>query len=182
MKNMLLVLFLCSLPIPAYAQAPAPSPQASEMTKLNFLVGEWKGTGYIEMGPGQRRTFTETETVQNKLGGLMLLIEGTGTGKVPGSEADVTVHNALAVVSYDDSSKAFRWLAYQAARGSVQSIDTNARVQNKTIEWGFHDARAGTFRFTITLDDKGQWFEIGEISHDGKSWQKFFEMTLQRAR
>jgi hypothetical protein len=37
-------------------------------------------------------------------------------------------------------------------------------------------------RYTITLNDRGQWFEIGEISCDGKEWSKVFEMTLERVK
>ncbi len=55
-----------------------------------------------------------------------------------------------------------------------------ARVSENTLVWGFENPRAGTIRFTIKLNEKGQWFEIGEISRDGKAWQKFFKMTLSR--
>jgi hypothetical protein len=37
-------------------------------------------------------------------------------------------------------------------------------------------------RFTVRLNEKGQWFEVGEFSRDGKAWQKFFEMTLERVK
>ena len=30
------------------------------------------------------------------------------------------------------------------------------------------------------VNDKGEWFEIGEYSSDGEKWYQFFEMTLQR--
>ena len=39
------------------AQGQRPSPARLEaMKKLDFLVGEWKGEGWNEMVPGQRRT------------------------------------------------------------------------------------------------------------------------------
>jgi hypothetical protein len=38
----------------------------------------------------------------------------------------------------------------------------------------------GDVRFTIKLDEKGRWFEVGEVSQDGKERRKFFEMTLER--
>ena len=41
---------------------------------------------------------------------------------------------------------------------------------------------AGKLRFTITHTDKDEWFESGEASEDGKSWRKFFEMTLHRVK
>src|SRR6185295_20388223 len=113
--------------------------------------------GWIDFGQGQRR-FTETESVQSKLGGQVLLIEGLGKTNVDGKETDITVHNAIALVSYDEKTKTFRFNAHQAAG---RSVDCEARVTESTIEWGFADERAGTIRFTIKLTDSGKWFEIG---------------------
>jgi hypothetical protein len=182
MNRLLLVLVFLTVAAPINAQAPpqrGPSAQAMQMMKLDFLVGKWQGSGYVEYVPGQRGTFTETENIEAKLGGLVDVVEGTGVSKMPNG-IDAVTHSALAVVSYDESTSAFRWQAYSAASGSAQYIETVATVGDKTLEWGYQDSRAGSFRFTIKLDEKGQWSEIGEMSHDGKTWQKFFEMTLQR--
>ena len=35
-------------------------------------------------------------------------------------------------------------------------------------------------RFTLHLNDKNQWVEIGEFSRDGNQWMKFMEMTLDK--
>jgi hypothetical protein len=61
-------------------------------------------------------------------------------------------------------------------------VDAEATVGDKSLIWSFRDPRAGQIRFTIKLDEQGRWFEIGEISMDGKGWHKFFEMTLQRVK
>src|SRR5262245_62100286 len=66
--------------------------QRREMKKLDWFIGHWKGTGWIQMGPQGRREFTQTETVEAKLDGLVLVIEGLGKAKADGS----TVHTALA--------------------------------------------------------------------------------------
>lgn len=185
MKKFSLLLLLLMLPVALHAQtqtqtpAVATTPQSSEMKKLDFLVGQWKGTGYIEFGPGQRRTFTETENVQSKLDGVVLLIEGLGKGKTAASQEEVTIHNAFAFASYDRDAKVFRWRAFRA---DGSSMDTNATVSENALVWGFHDPRAGEMRFTIKLNDKKQWFEVGEFSRDGNTWQKFFEMTLDRVK
>ena len=166
------------LAVPATAQTPSGS-RPEEMKRLDFLVGQWKGEGWIELGPGQHRTFRQTEAVQLKVDGAILLIDGLGKGKIPGKQEEVTVHNAFAVVTYDDKAKVFRWRAYQAG-GSW--IDTEAKVGENSLEWGFHDERAGDMRFTIRLNQKGQWFEIGEFSRDRTTWRKFFEMTLDQVK
>ena len=68
------------------AQTPA-SGQRVEMKKLDWLVGHWKGTGWMQMGPQGRKEFTITETIQGKLDGLVLVIEGQGnsSGRFNGS-------------------------------------------------------------------------------------------------
>src|SRR5881396_817762 len=49
--------------------------QRREMKKLDWFVGHWKGTGWIQMGPQGRHEFTQTETIEAKLDGLVLVIE-----------------------------------------------------------------------------------------------------------
>jgi hypothetical protein len=35
-------------------------------------------------------------------------------------------------------------------------------------------------RYKISLNEKDQWSEIGESSTDGKRWEQFFAMTLNK--
>ena len=177
MKTLSVVFSLLLLHTPVPAQAPNAA-QMDEMKKVSFLVGQWKGEGWIDFGQGQRR-FIESESVQSKLGGQVLLIEGLGKASADGKETGATVHNAIALISYDEKSKVFRFQAHQAGG---RSVDTEAKVTDGALEWGFSDERAGTIRFTIKLTDTGKWFEVGEGSRDGKTWHKFFEMTLQRVK
>ncbi|MGH9328431.1 MAG: hypothetical protein ACRD2B_17310 [Terriglobia bacterium] len=175
---LLLLIHGAPLRTPAPARV-APTSEGAQMKKLDFLLGKWAGTVYVEYVPGQRDTFTETETVQVKLGGLLITVEGTGKSKMPNGEEAVT-HSAFAAVSYDQSASAYRWHAYNAARGSVQYLATTAKVGTSTLEWGYRDRRAGSVQFTIRTDQQGRWSETGELSHDGKTWHKFFAMTLRR--
>jgi hypothetical protein len=149
--------------------------QRAEMKKLDWLVGQWKGTGWMQMGPKGRREFTIIETVQGKLDGLVLVVEGQGTSKEDGS----SVHTALAFVSYDEQAKTFRWRAFTA---EGRATDTEAKVGADTLEWGLEIGQRGRMRYTIKLNQKGEWFEVGEMTQDGRTWQKFFEMTLGREK
>ena len=64
------------------------------------------------------------------------------------------------------------------SRGNYE--DAEAKVSEGQLVWDMKIPQFGDVRYTIKLDDRGQWFEIGEVSRDGKTWQQFFEMTLQR--
>jgi len=176
MKKILCLSLLCVLPVALLAQPSASATvQRAEMKKLAWLVGHWKGTGWIQMGQRGRKEFTQTETIQSKLDGLVLIVDGLGKSKEDGS----TIHTALAFVSYDERAKTFPWRAFTA---EGRQTDTVAKVGTDTLEWGLEFPQRGRMRYTIKLNDKGEWFEVGERTQDGQTWHKFFEMTLQRQK
>ena len=169
----LILIFALTLGHNVEGQDPRPNPvQLEAMKKLHFLVGEWKGEGWNEMMPGQRRTSPITERVQTKLGGMVLLVEGIGTKKVPGSQEEVVVHNALGILSYDEKAKHY-WLRSHIANG--QTMEAQAKFTDGGFQWGFQAGPNLSFRYTVKLTDKGEWFEIGEMSQDGTTWRKFHE-------
>ena len=174
------VLFLAAVvgTSPGQPQPPtAPAGQRDAMKKLDFLIGQWKGEGWMEFAPGQRRTFKGNESVQSKLDGLLLAVEGVHYAGAGDKGQQVVVHSAFAVVSYDDKAKRYRFQAF-TGRGTYE--DAEAKVSDGQLVWGMKIPQFGDVRYTIKLDDKGRWLEIGEVSRDGNTWRKYFEMTLQR--
>jgi hypothetical protein len=152
---------------------------ADEMKKLDFLVGEWKGEGWIQMGPGKPSYAIQTERVTPKAGGAALLIEGIGREKNEDGSAGKVVHDAVALLRWDDQAKQYRFSTAVAGRGSADPW-LEVRGPNHVV-WGM-DTPQGKIRYTITLTEKGEWFEIGEYSRDGEKWTKFFEMTLTKVK
>ena len=148
--------------------------QRREMKKLDWFVGRWQGTGWIQMGPQGRSEFTQTETIEAKLDGLVLVIEGSAKAKEDGS----TVHTALAFVSYDHRANKFRWHAFTPEG----QIDTEAKVGTDTLEWTLEIPQRGRMRYTITRNEKGEWFEVGEMVDEDQTRHKFFEMTLRKQK
>lgn len=53
------------------------------------------------MGRNERRTFRQSETVQSKVEGTVLVIDGLGKGVKSGEVAESVIHSAFAVISYD---------------------------------------------------------------------------------
>ena len=167
----------CACASLSWGQPPAPTAQKEAMKKLEFLIGDWQGEGWVEFAPGQRRTFKGTETVRTKVDGLLLTIEGLHRGQLGGQGADVVIHNAFALLSYDDKAKRYRFQGF-TARGNHE--DTEAKVTGAQLVWAMKIPQFGDVRYTIKLDDQGRWFEVGEVAPDGKDWRKFFEMVLTR--
>lgn len=174
-----LVVALAAAAAPAaYAQEsrpPGPEAQKAAMSRLDAMVGDWKGEGWIDFGRGQDR-FRGSETVQQKLGGVALLVEGNFLGQMGGSGPEVPVHTTLGVISFDPKTEKYRFTTWLA---SGTSGEHELRLTADGWTWEIETPR---FRMRyVTKLTPDQWFEIGERSMDeGKTWQKFFEMTLKK--
>lgn len=175
-KNLLIVLAVCLFAIVSFAQ-PNPAETAQklqEMKKLDGMIGRWEGSGWMISGAA-KESFVGTETVQKKLDGLILLVEGNfKTPLVAGQEQKV-VHQTLAVLSSNLKTRNYDFKTY-LLNGSVGSQELN--IVGDKWEWGFQFP--GIFmKYTITIKDN-VWSEIGEYSADGTKWKQIFQMSLKK--
>src|SRR5687768_9994048 len=92
---------------------------ADEMRKLEFLAGEWKGEGWFQMGPGKPSHVIQNEKVTVRAGGSALLIEGTGRAKKEDGTAGEVVHDAVAILGYDEQAKKYLFSTAVAGRGAA---------------------------------------------------------------
>jgi hypothetical protein len=172
MKKILTIVPLCILAVPAFAQTSAL--QREEIKKLSFLLGEWKGEGWIMTPDGKRKEFIQTEKVQPKLDGVGLLIEGQGIDKASNQVA----FEAIAVVFYDERGKVYRM---HSGTNDGRSGDGEMKLIDGGLQWQPLMA-GGRVRYTMRLTEKGQWHEVGEFSADGTNWRQFHEMKLEKVR
>jgi hypothetical protein len=172
-----IAIVVLTLGVPAGAADPPGAAHREAMKKLSFLAGKWAGEATIQTGPGKSEHVKQTEDVEYRLGGTVQLIEGKGFGRVPGSEAEGVVFNALAVVHYDAQAKAYRMRAHRA---EGMAVDPELTVTDTGFVWQFSPAKSNVrIRYTATVKD-GTWTEVGEMSRDGTTWTKFLEMNLKR--
>ena len=151
-----------------------PSAQVAEaMGKIQFLAGNWKGSGWIQMGP-QRHTFKQTETVAWHANGTVLTIDGLGRDA---ADSTKIIHQAFALISYDQAAGQY---LLRAVRADGNHVDADFSVQpDGSIVWGFVHPMAGRVRYTIR-NAAGKWVESGEMSRDGQTWTPFLAMQLER--
>ncbi len=167
---------LAALTLPTFAQGEAPdlAEKAAAMAKLEFLVGEWRGLSWMQMGP-QRSEASGVETVQKKAGGLALLIEGRFSSRSPDG-SDRVVHDALAVLSYDSESDTYRMVSHLA---NGRTGDFAARlIGEQTLQWVIPETPVGEIRYTLTIDGD-TWIEAGHMTREGEPFQ-FFGMSLKK--
>ena len=151
-------------------QQPNLASQREAMKKLDFLAGKWQGDVLVTRGPDEPMKLVQTEEVQYKIDGLVLLVEGAGRN----ADGQV-VFRALALISYDDAAGVYRFRAYSEGR----YLDTELGVTPKGFSWGY---AAGPLKATnsMRLNDKGEWTETTETVIGSAPPRKSVEMTLRR--
>jgi hypothetical protein len=154
---------------------PRPDAQIAAMARLGYMVGTWSGDGSMDVG-GKTVSFRGTEVVQSKLAGTALLVEGSFFAKAPGAESEVPVHTTLGIISFDPKTEKYRFTTWLA---TGTSGDRELRVIPDGWQWEIKSPR-GVVRYVTKFTEAGEWFEIGERSSDGTTWQKFFEMKLHK--
>jgi hypothetical protein len=163
---------------PLAGQMLAPVPES--LDRLDWLVGEWEGAGWMEYSPGQRAEFRGTERVERRMGGRLVVVEGRFTAFMGPEAGDVPVHEALGIFDFDPRDDRFRFRTYTAFGPEAGGL-YDAEVSEGRVVWGYDDPRLGTVRYTITRTDADQWLEVGDASRDGgATWHRFFEMRLGR--
>ena len=166
-----LALLLLAAAIPGPAEEEAADPGLAAMQAVSFFEGRWQGEGWSRRGPAEPVGFTSTETVESRLGGRVLIVEGLHHAK----EGGEVVHHALATISYDPEAGGYRFRSHLA---DGRSGDYSGRLEDGAFVWGY-EMPMGRIRFTIRIAD-GHWSEIGEFSADGEQWRQFFSMELDR--
>jgi hypothetical protein len=143
--------------------------QREAMRKLSFLSGHWAGPVTIVRGTGEPVHLAQSEDVEYKLDGLVLLIDGrsaSANGKV--------LFSALATIAYDDTSRSYRFRAYHDGH----YLDTELLMLEHGFSWGFTSGPAHIVN-TMQLTDKGEWNEFSEVTVGSNPPHRSVEMLLQ---
>ncbi|MCI0751480.1 MAG: DUF1579 domain-containing protein [Flammeovirgaceae bacterium] len=174
MKNLILIaVYWLGLYISTHAQHEALVKE--KMSVFNAWIGNWKGEGSMQRGPGPASKSSVDEKIEYKLGSNLLVVEGLGKTKdETGNEK--TIHHAYGVLSFDPFTNAYKFRSYLIDGKSTDAWFT-VTGENQ-YQWGF-DSPQGKIRYSITLASN-TWNEVGEFSKDGTAWMKFFEMNLTK--
>ena len=129
--------------------------QREAMQKLSFLAGHWSGPITIVRGsPGEPRHLTQTEEIQYKLDGFVMLIEGAS--RDTGGQAQFS---ALATIAFDDPTHTYRIRAYHDGH----YLDTELTVRPNSFSWGF-DSGPAHIANAMHLTAKGEWAEVTVVT------------------
>ena len=139
-------------------------------------VGNWRGEGWMQMGPGEPQRTVSEERVESRLDGLVLVIEGLHHSKNADGTAGRVVHNALATISADPAG-GHRLETYLA---DGRAAEARGAWENGKFVWSPPAPPGRQIRYVVDWTVADRWYEIGEMSTDGTTWTKFLEFDLKR--
>ncbi len=176
---------MMALSVAASGQKPQPT-QAEELKKLDFLLGEWKGTG-LEFGPdGSRQEFTQKAKVEAKKDGSELRVKDEKKYKsAMRMGVRMSRSSALsATVFYDAERKLYRWQGGNRY-GRANPLEAKL-IDARTLQYGMPfsvtiEPSDGNRRTTIKVNEGGEWHETLEVWDRGR-WYKIEESTLKRVK
>jgi hypothetical protein len=177
MRNIFLVcLLLAGMVSASYAQS-SETAGKEKMKIFEAWKGRWKGEGAMQAGPGEPKKTNVDETIEYKLDGMILLVEGIGI--TPNQEGEnKVVHHAVAILSFNQETKQYQFDTFLKDGKSTRAW-FNVLTDNQ-YQWGF-DTPRGKIKYTIKIDTTtNTWNEIGEFSMDENTWSRFFEMNLKK--
>ena len=148
-----------------------------ETNPLLFMVGKWKGSGWMMTREGKQFT-TITENIVCKLDCAVLSAEGLGTKLDSSTNKLITVHDAFGVISKDSKNDMWVMRAYK----NKEVIDAEiVFVNEKVIRWELPiPNNGGTMRFTTDFTSTNKWKGTGEYSRDGENWRVIMQTELTR--
>ena len=153
-------------------RAPNVEAQREAMKKLDFLIGTWSGEARIQSGPGEPVELIQTEEARYKLDGLLLVVEGMRRARSGGK----VILQALGIVSYDDEAGTYRMRAFNDGRWL--ETDVKLAATGKGLAWGFALGEIKT-RSTLSMNEKGEWTELHEITVGSEAPRKFMEVAVR---
>lgn len=150
-----------------------------ENNPLSFMVGKWKGSGYMMTREGKQST-TITENVVCKLNCAVLAVEGQGTKTDSLTQQSIIVHDAFGIISHDPKNN--KWVMRAYKKGEVIDAEI-VIVSDKVIRWELPlPHNGGTMRFTTDFTTANTWKGTGEYSKDGTNWMVMMQTELTRVQ
>jgi hypothetical protein len=174
MKKVLALLTLILVQV-----AVASAQTGASTNKLSFMIGEWKGNGWMMTQSGKQFT-SIIEKVDCKLDCEIFTVAGIGTQTDSSTMKNSVVHDAFGIISYDKTKGKFTLRAYKKDNVTETELEI---IGEKVIRWNLTiPNNGGTMRFTTDFSEPNKWKGTGEYSRDGTDWIKMMETRLEKVK
>lgn len=188
----------------AQAQSRPVSASAQElMRRLDWMVGEWEGSGWVESAESGPKEFLYSLNVRSVDDGRLLIADGVGypgiNGLLPYAEHLLISGPPYAVLpgppgtyTWQELSSSMH-LRVNEAQGTERGLQVGYPFSRQECDRIVADVarrtncRGGEMKWSrvnISLNDDGEWVqtrEWQEVQGDDRSWHTYFKVVLRKA-
>lgn len=183
---------------------PVPASALELMLQLNWMIGKWEGTGWIESARFGKLEFPYSLNARSDFEGLLLIVDGVGYEKTKGNQLPYAEHVVIFPPSpsaLPDPPGTYIWsesfsstiVRLNEAQGTARSLQVGYPFSREECDHIVADAgrrvrcRSGELkwsRVSISLNNDGEWVQTREWQEtpgDDSSWHTYFKVVLRRA-
>ena len=172
----LVLAFWLASALPLSGQTPLSS-QHEEMRKLEFLVGDWKGEGWMYRADGSRVELSQSMKVERDSRGPALRVRDTKKYKAVGLDGYPLSNSETGTLYYDEGTRIYRW-----RREIERKTPFEAKlIEPRTLQWE-KQSTGSIARTTIKVTEDGEWHETLEFLLGKDGWFKYQESILKRVK
>jgi hypothetical protein len=172
------------------------------MRRLDWMIGEWEGSGWVESADSGLKEFFYSLNVRSVADGRLLVADGVGYPAIndlfPYAEHLLISGPPYAVLPGPPGTYGWQELSssmslrINEAQGTERSLQVGYPFSREECDRIVADAgrrvrcRSGELkwsRVTISLNGDGEWVqtrEWQEIQADDRSWHTYFRVVLRR--
>jgi len=157
--------------------------EQAAMKKLDFVIGKWKGEGWLLAGPNQRYAFSVTELYAYRCNGRVLDGEGRFQphGVEEGPEAPTTF--GLGMIYYNRPSGEYRiWHYGGTTSGFVFTNRVEVDVGRKGLHYINKDAKGQTYQFGFIVGEDDILTARSERQRPDGTWYVSMEFRMRRTK
>lgn len=166
---------MLAFPMAATSQTPASVPQ-EQMRKLDFLVGDWKGKGWMYRVDGSRVEFSQSAKVKGEPDSSMLSVKGMKRYKVNFPSFSYFSRPSSVTIFYDEGANLYRWRPKNSKNPFKAKL-----IDSQTLRWEMEFYGGNDTRTTIKVTEDGEWHETLELLLT-TGWFKAEESVIKRVK
>ncbi len=154
--------------------------ERAALGKLEYMIGNWEGDGWMLSDSGSRLTFWVKEYYLYRGDKDLMDMEGRFGGILPDGTRLPESDYALGLMFYDSKSREYRMWHY--GNGRVFTVAVNTNLESRKSFYILKNARGEQSRFSFAIDKEGVWTSKREILKPDSTWFLNMEFSMKRVK
>ncbi len=149
------------------------------LSKVDFVIGNWKGEGWTTPPSGQPARFVIKETYAYRGSKDLMDMEGRFADILPDGSVSPIEDYALGILFYDAGSQEYRMWHY-GSNGRFFTVKMDVDFKARSIRYSRTMENGTQSKFTLTVGEDNVWVSKVEVLRPDSTWLKVMEFRMKK--